>query len=155
MRLRTILGASSSALVLALSGCSSATGGDSLKSVEDKAVKLATDSVNAVAPHPGDSVLEREWSKCSEETPGVHRATYLYVLRLAVDKSASQPVFDQLAAYWQKQGYEPEKSGDATPSFFLPDDSDWHIGAGIDNDGQAFLTVDAECVHVSSDPKVG
>src|SRR5205823_2066859 len=106
MRLRTTLSICSAAIVLALSGCGgSVTGGDSPRSVEEKVVKLATDSLNAVAPVPGHSVVRSEWTPCSQETPGVHRAEYQYVLKLAVDKSASQPVFDQELAYWTKQGY--------------------------------------------------
>lgn len=101
-------------------------------------------------------VLETRWSKCSEETPGVHRAAYMYVLGLGVGKAESQPVYDQLSAYWQKQGYKPEKSGgDPAPEVFLPKDSDWSIGAGVDNNNQVFITVSANCVHVSFDPKTG
>ena len=158
MKLRTTLGTCGAALTLALAGCGgSATGGDAPKTVEDKAAKLAADSSHAVVPVPGQSVEQTEWTKCSEETPGVHRFSYEYVLKLSVEKSGSQPVMDQEVAYWTKQGYtvQPTRSDNPTRQAYLPKDSDWSIGMGIDNDGLMFLTVSANCVHVSSDPKTG
>ena len=159
MRLRTTLGMCSAAMVLALSGCAgSVTGGSAPRSIEKKVVKLATDSMNALAPVPGHAVLDSEWSQCSEETPGVHRASYMYSLKFNVDESASRPVFDQELAYWTKQGYDvkPARPDNPTREAYLPDKSeDWSVGVGIDNDGQMFLTVEANCVHVSGDPNFG
>lgn len=156
MRLSTVVG-TGSVMILALAGCSSVTGGDAPKTVEDKASKLATDSLNAIAQVPGHSVKTAEWEKCSEETPGVHRADYTYVLLIDVDKSASQQVFDQVTTYWKKQGYvtEPQGPGNATRVVHLKDNADWTIGIGIDTGGQMFLNVDSGCAHVSSDPKAG
>src|SRR4051812_24601695 len=117
MRLRTTLSMCSAALVLVLTGCgSSVTGGDAPKTVEDKATKLAAESLAALSPAPTSSVVRNKWEKCSEETPGVHRFSYQYALKLGVDKLASQPVFDQALAYWQKQGYTLEPQTPDNPT---------------------------------------
>lgn len=157
MKLSTAVGIGGAALILALTGCSGVTGGDAPKSVEDKAAKLAADSVNALTPVPNHAIAGAKWLKCSEETPGVHRFKYTYTVTLDVEKSASQSVFDREQAYWAKQGYVVQPQGPDTPArgVYLPKDSDWSIVVGVASDTQMSLTVDAECVHVSSDPKTG
>ncbi|MEY9925584.1 hypothetical protein ABH926_000204 [Catenulispora sp. GP43] len=146
---------SCAAIVLIIGGCGG-TGGSSPSSVEDRAAKLTAESLAVLTPAPNQAVERTEWSPCSEDTPGVHRFSYERVIHLSVDKAASQPVFDQELAYWGKQGYvlDPQEPNNPTRSARpYKNDADWSVGVGFDNDGQMFLSVDANCVHVSSDPK--
>ncbi|MGW1290561.1 hypothetical protein ACWD4N_45050, partial [Streptomyces sp. NPDC002586] len=128
--------AASVAVLVAIAGCGgSGFGGTDPKSVVKKAQALAQVTLQAVRPAIGSaatSVDSSRWSKCSTETPGVHRFSYAYVLKVDVPKDASQPVMDAAKAHFAKVGYtldipEPKMArvGGTLPK------SNWWVGVGV------------------------
>ncbi|WP_189957862.1 hypothetical protein [Streptomyces alanosinicus] len=123
-----------------------------------KAQSLAQETLEAVRPTIGSattSVDSSSWEKCSTETPGVHRFTYDYVLKVDVPKNASQPVMDAAKAHFVKAGYtlDPPYPKMARVGG-KPPKSEWWVGVGVENESSMFISVSSDCVPTSSDPKV-
>ncbi|MGW3197585.1 hypothetical protein ACWDBD_23935 [Streptomyces sp. NPDC001118] len=147
------------AALAATAGCGgSGIGGTDPKSVVNKAQSLAQETLQAVRPtidSAATSVKRSGWKKCSTETPGVHRFTYDYVLKVDVPKDASQPVMDAAKAHFAKAGYTPDPPYPkmARVGATLPK-SGWWIGVGVQDESSMFISVGSDCVPTSSDPKV-
>ena len=143
----------------ATAGCgASADDGTDPKSVVKKAQTRAQETLEAVRPTSGSaatSVKRSGWKKCSTETPGVHRFTYDYVLKVDVSKDASQPVMDAAKAHFTKAGYTLDFPDPKTARVGaeLPK-SDWWVGVGVQDEASMFISVSSGCVPTSSDPKV-
>lgn len=155
-------GAAAAAVVAlaATAGCggSEGVGGTDPKSVVKKAQTLAQETLEAIRPTIGSAAtsLKRSgWKKCSTETPGVHRFTYDYVLKVDVRKDASQPVMDAAKAHFAKAGYTPDVPDPKTARVGaeLPK-GDWWVGVGVQDESSMFISISSGCVPTSSDPKV-
>lgn len=143
-------------VLAATAGCG--VGGTDPKLVVNKAQSLAQETLEVIRPTIGSaatSVDSSGWEKCSTETPGVHRFTYSYVLKVDVPKDASQPVMDAAKAHFTKAGYtldipDPElaRVGGKPPK------SNWWVGVGVQDKSSMFISIDSDCVPTSSDPKV-
>ncbi|MER6384200.1 hypothetical protein [Streptomyces sp. NPDC001250] len=154
-----VVAAAAVAALAATAGCGGpGFGGTDPKSVVERAQSLAQETLEAVRPTIGSataSVDSSRWSKCSTETPGVHRFSYAYVLKVNVRKDASQPVMDAAKAYFAKAGYRLDipdprmaRVGGALPK------SHWWVGVGVQDKSFMFISIDSGCVFTSSDPKV-
>lgn len=133
-------------------------GGDSPGSIEDKAAKLADDQLTSLSPVPAISLSSTDWETCKQETPFEQRtAEYQRVVRIQVADTDAMQVVDNVEAWWQKAGYTvlgPDASGiriEAKP----PGDSDWKVSIGVFQDGHVYLTLDSDCLAISSNPKTG
>lgn len=143
-------------VLAAVSGCG--VGGTDPKSVEEKAQTLAQQTLEAVRPVTGSvatSVKRSGWEKCSTETPGVHRFSYDYVLKVDVPKDHSQPAMDAAKAHFAASGYtadfqesESDRVGATLPK------SEWWVGVGVQDDASMFISIGSGCVPTSSDPHV-
>ncbi|MGW1282759.1 hypothetical protein ACWD4N_03345 [Streptomyces sp. NPDC002586] len=147
------------AALTATAGCGGAgVGGTDPKSVVKKAKSLEQETLEAIRPNIGSaatSVDSSRWSKCSTETPGVHRFAYAYVLKVDVPKATSQPVMDAAKTHFTKAGYtldipDPKMArvGGTLPK------SNWWVGVGVQDDSSMFISIDSDCIPTSSDPKV-
>lgn len=143
------------ALVAALTACDA--GGSSPSSVEDKAAKLAADSMRAISSAPAQAVDHATWSSCSEETPGNSRFMYERSVQLTIGKADQQSALDEVSAAWKKAGYSQRGShpGDPSVRVDIPGE-DWLLTLQpSDDDSHMFLIANSGCVHVSPAPKTG
>lgn len=154
MRNRTTVSAGIASIVLGLSSCG--VTGQSPKSVENEIGKMVSDSLGVLSPAVSQKVVKSEWSPCSEETPGVHRAEYKRVVDFDVSQADSQKAIDLITAEWKKKGYDLEAQMPDDPRVRADGKDNLVLLLGVEPGGnQMFLTIDSGCVHVSSDPKTG
>ncbi|MFE9452676.1 hypothetical protein [Streptomyces sp. NPDC006739] len=157
-RLHKGAAAAAVAALAATAGCGGAgIVGTDPKSVIKKAQTLAQETLDAIRPTLGSaatSVDSSGWHKCTTETPGVHRFTYDYVLKIDVPKAASGPVMDAAKAHFTKSGYSPDlpDPGTARVGARLPK-GEWWVGVGVQDESSMFISIDSGCVPTSSDPK--